>query len=98
MELHKRRSIELAQLCQDQKRKEHEKLGEINEVQKMIRLKNESIEDWKTQVRAASEANERIKRTKKDKVNFKKSGNYICLLLVVFLKEATLFMTITGKS
>lgn len=69
LELHKRRSIELAQLCQDQKRKEFEKQNEINEVQKLIRAKNDQIEDVKAQVRQASDANERIKRTKKEKLS-----------------------------
>ena len=51
MELQKRRSIELAQLCQDQKRKEFEKQNELDEVQKMIRGKNDKIEEWKVKVR-----------------------------------------------
>jgi len=51
LELQKRRSIELAQLCQDQKRKEFEKQNELDEVQKMIRGKNDKIEEWKVKVR-----------------------------------------------
>ena len=51
LELQKRRSIELAQLCQDQKRKEFEKQNELDEVQKMIRGKNDKIEEWKIKVR-----------------------------------------------
>jgi len=58
----------LAQLCQDQKRKEFEKQNEINEIQKVIRTKNDSIEDYKAKVREAAEKENIIERTKRDKV------------------------------
>lgn len=58
----------MAQLCQDQKRKEFEKQNEINEIQKVIRTKNDSIEDYKAKVREAAEKENIIERTKRDKV------------------------------
>lgn len=61
MELHKRRSIELAQLCQDQKRKEFEKQNELTEVQKLIRGKNDQLEEWKIRVKQCSDKQKKLK-------------------------------------
>merc|ERR1712106_1165873 len=55
LELHKRRSIELAQLCQDQKRKDFEKQNELKEVEKLIRGKNDQLEEWKIRVKQFSD-------------------------------------------
>ena len=54
MELHKRRSIELAQLCQDQKRKEHDKVNELQDVQRLIKSKNEQIEEIRAKAQKSS--------------------------------------------
>ena len=59
--MHKRRSIELAQLCQDQKRKEFEKQNELTEVQKLIRGKNDQLEEWKIRVKQCSDKQKKLK-------------------------------------
>ena len=60
LELHKRRSIELAQLCQDQKRKDFEKQNELKEVEKLIRGKNDQLEEWKMRVKQFSDKTKKV--------------------------------------
>ena len=78
MELHKRRSIELAQLCQDQKRKEFEKQNELTEVQKLIRGKNDQLEEWKIRVKQCSD------KQKKLKVSFTIVSPFLSILLCFY--------------
>ena len=58
--MHKRRSIELAQLCQDQKRKDFEKQNELKEVEKLIRGKNDQLEEWKIRVKQFSDKTKKV--------------------------------------
>ena len=87
MELHKRRSIELAQLCQDQKRKEFEKQNELTEVQKLIRGKNDQLEEWKIRVKQCSD------KQKKLKVSFTHPRFYLyhCAFTLLFPSEPRRF-------
>ena len=51
----------MAQLCQDQKRKEFEKQNELTEVQKLIRGKNDQLEEWKIRVKQCSDKQKKLK-------------------------------------
>ena len=62
--MHKRRSIELAQLCQDQKRKDFEKQNELKEVEKLIRGKNDQLEEWKIRVKQFSDKTKKVGQVK----------------------------------
>ena len=48
-------------LCQDQKRKEFEKQNELTEVQKLIRGKNDQLEEWKSRVKQVNDKQKKLK-------------------------------------